>query len=141
MNTRYVCSVIYSDGKDDAKAVLPGWKQLMLGGINNIVNHTNPALSPVLDRVREPDRLQECVAAITSCKETIRGEVRTLLRVISTRDQVYLANRKALQHLDRECKHMVVIALKALIRREKEVSREHLFTMPHPKLTGCLRKL
>jgi hypothetical protein len=116
----YFIRLIYSDGKDETKP--PGWKQLVMGSINNIVNHANPTASPSLEKSsKEVDKLQECVTNITNCKSNIRHEIRTLLRHISNRDQVYLANRKALQFLDRECKHIVVIALKALISREKEV--------------------
>ena len=117
--------LIYSDGKEDSPSKTPAWKQYVLGGINNIVNHANPVGTPVATaemKGKEVDRLQDCVNNIIKCKETIRGEIRTLLSVISSRDQIYLANRKALQSLDRECKHMVVIALKALTRREAESS-------------------
>ncbi len=113
--------LIYTDGKDDSKM---GWKQLMIGGINNIVNHANPNLnlsSPSdTSKGKDVDRLQEVCASITDAKDTVRSDVRSLLRIIANRDQIYLASRKALQSLDRECKHMVGIALKALIRREQE---------------------
>ena len=113
--------LIYApDGKEEGKT---GWKQLMLGGINNIVNHANPNLnlSPSdSSKGKDVDRLQEVCTNITTAKDSIRSDVRSLLRIIANRDQIYLASRKALQSLDRECKHMVGIALKALIRRERE---------------------
>jgi alkylhydroperoxidase/carboxymuconolactone decarboxylase family protein YurZ len=109
------------------------------------VNSANPAasLSPLqTDRPKEVDKLQECVNAIIKSKDTIRGEIRTLLRFISSRDQIYVANRKALQSLDRECKHMVVIALKALTRRETEVDFPfvvmHLILVSFPSLNEFL---
>ena len=112
--------LIYTDGKEESKM---GWKQLMLGGINNIVSHAHPNLnlSPSDNsKGKDVDRLQEVCAGITDAKDTVRSDVRSLLRIIANRDQIYLASRKALQSLDRECKHMVGIALKALIRREQE---------------------
>ena len=104
----------------------------MLGGINNIVNHASPTLNltPTSEpKTKEVDRLQEVCASITSAKDTIRCDVRSLLRMIANRDQIYLASRKALQSLDRECKHMVGIALKALIRREREAQNAKMIVL------------
>jgi len=71
-------------------------------------------------RSKLAERIAENMENVNKCKLNIRNDIGSLLRAIAACDQVTMASRKAAQSLDKECKHMVSIALRALIRREKE---------------------
>ena len=84
-----------------------------------------PTKSPHISRYgREgrQDRIRELDESARKIDGEIKEDIRALLKILSNRDQVMSASRRAYQKLDRECKKSIGSTLKKLIIREKEAA-------------------
>lgn len=65
---------------------------------------------------------RDCKDAIIRYESEIRDDIRNLLQILSDRDQVWLASRKAFQALDYNCKKVLSDTLKKLVEVERHTN-------------------
>jgi hypothetical protein len=84
-----------------------------------VTTHSHAA-TPSAQDLEKNERYQENKEYLDKAQNEVRQQIRELLRLIGTRDQVLAASRRAQQLLNKQCKHAISSILRKLVDRERE---------------------